>query len=64
MESLWGALKTELVHHRRFSTREQATQEITEYVEIFYNCIPKQARLGYLLPAAFDKKHYAEKIVA
>jgi hypothetical protein len=35
MESCWGSLKTELVHHRRFSTREQAKREITEYIEIF-----------------------------
>ena len=29
MESFWGILKTELVHHRRFKTRQQAIQEIT-----------------------------------
>ena len=44
MESCWGSLKTELVHHRRFATREQAKREITEYIEIFYNRIRKQAR--------------------
>ena len=64
MESFWGALKTELVHHRRFFTREQAQREITEYIEIFYNRIRKQARLGYLSPAAFNQKYYAEKIAA
>ena len=32
MESFWGALKAELVHYRRFSTREQAQREITEYI--------------------------------
>ena len=64
MESFWGALKTELVHHRRFSTREQAQREITEYIEIFYNRIRKQARLGYLSPAAFNQKYYATKIAA
>ena len=64
MESFWGTLKTELVHHRRFSTREQAQREITEYIEIFYNRIRKQARLGYLSPAAFNQKYYAEKIAA
>ena len=64
MESFWVALKTELVHHRRFSTREQAQREITEYIEIFYNRIRKQARLGYLSPAAFSQKYYAEKIAA
>ena len=41
MESFWGALKTELVHHQRFSTREEAQREIIEYIEIFYNRIRK-----------------------
>ena len=30
MESFWGILKTELVHHRKFKTRQQAIQEMTE----------------------------------
>lgn len=59
MESCWGSLKTELVHHRRFVTREQAKREITEYIEIFYNRIRKQARLGHLSPAAFRQQYYA-----
>ena len=61
MESFCGALKSELVHHRRFSTREQARREIDEYLEIFYNRIRQQARLGYLSPAAFNQKCYAER---
>jgi putative transposase len=64
MESFWGTLKNELVHHRRFVTREQARQEITEYIEIFYNRIRRQARLGYLSPAAFTRKFYSGKIAA
>ena len=64
MESCWGSLKTELVHHRRFATRDEAKREITEYIEIFYNRIRKQARLGYLSPAAFIQKHYAEQVAA
>jgi len=64
MESCWGSLKTELIHHRRFSTRDEAKREITEYIEIFYNRIRKQARLGYLSPAAFMQKQYAQKIAA
>ena len=59
MESCWGSLKTELVHHYRFATREQAKREITEYIEIFYNRVRKQARLGYLSPAAFSQNYYA-----
>jgi len=64
MESCWGSLKNELVHHRRFATRGDAKREITEYVEIFYNRIRKQARLGYLSPAAFMQQHYEKQIAA
>jgi len=48
MKSCGVSLKNELVHHRPFATRTDAKREITEYIEIFYNSIRKQARLGYL----------------
>jgi putative transposase len=41
-------LKTELVYHRRFATREKARLVISEYVELFYNRQRTQARLDYL----------------
>ncbi len=63
MESFWGTLKTELVHHRHYATREESKREIAEYIEIFYNRQRKQARLGYLSPAAF-MRHYYENLVA
>jgi len=37
MESFWGTLKNELIYHHRYTTRERAIREITEYIEIFYN---------------------------
>ncbi len=58
MESFWGILKTELVFHQRYQTRQEAIQEITEYIEIFYNRQRKQKRLGYLSPAAFECRFY------
>jgi putative transposase len=64
MESFWGSLKNELVHHRRFTTRAEARQAITEYIEIFYNRQRKQARLGYLSPAAFTQKFYKTQLAA
>lgn len=64
MESCWGSLKTEYIHHRRFASREQARREITEHIEIFYNRMRKQARLGYLSPAAFTQQYYAQQIAA
>ncbi len=59
MESFWGILKNELVHHRKFKTRPQAKQEITEYIEIFYNRQRKQEKLDYLSPAEFTQRYYA-----
>lgn len=38
MESFWGTLKNELVHHRNYPTRHQAKQEIAKYIEVFYLC--------------------------
>ncbi len=64
MESFWGILKTELVHHRRFKTRQQAIAEITEYVEIFYNRLRKQERLGYLSQVQFTQQYCTNLAVA
>lgn len=64
MESFWGTLKTEMVHHRRFATRHEAIQEIREYIEIFYNRQRKQARLGYLSPAIFERQFYQQQEAA
>ncbi len=56
MESFWGTLKNELVHHRRYETREQARRELTEYIELFYNRQRRHSRLGNCSPAAFAQQ--------
>ena len=43
----------------RYKTREQAIREITEYIEVFYNRQRRQARLGYLSPAVYERQFYA-----
>ena len=58
MESFWGILKQELIHHRHYHTRREAMVEITEYIEIFYNRQRLQAALGYLSPVAYIRKYY------
>jgi putative transposase len=60
MESFWGTLKNELVHHRRYETRAQAIVEITEYIDIFYNRQRRHSRLGNLSPAAFTQQFYRQ----
>jgi transposase InsO family protein len=44
--------------------RKQAIQEITEFIEIFYNRQRIQQRLGYLSPAAFERQYYETKMAA
>lgn len=56
VESFWGTLKTELVHHCRDETRAQAVREISEYIDLFYNRQRRQARLGYMSPAAYTQQ--------
>ena len=53
MESFWGSMKNERVHHRRYTSRWEAEASIREYIDIFYNRQRRQARLGYLSPAAY-----------
>jgi putative transposase len=64
IESFWGILKQELVHHRRYRTRREAIKDITEYIEIFYNRQRRQARLGFLSPAVYEQRYYAGLLAA
>ena len=64
MESFWGTLKQELIHHRHYRNRREAMEDITEYIEVFYNRQRLQARLGYLPPVAYTQKYYAGLLAA
>jgi len=54
MESFFHTLKTELVHHRDYLTRDEARHDIFEYIEVFYNRQRSHSTLGYLSPAQFE----------
>jgi len=54
MESFFHTLKTELVHHRDYLTRDEARRDIFEYIEVFYNRQRRHSTLGYLSPAQFE----------
>jgi len=64
VESFWGTLKNELVHHRRYETRSEAAREIAEYIDIFYNRQRRQARLGYVSPAAYTQQFMRQQQAA
>jgi transposase InsO family protein len=54
MESFWGTLKTELVYHEKYVTREEARLSIFEHIEVFYNRVRRHSSLGYVSPEAFE----------
>lgn len=56
VESFFGTLKRELIHHRQYHTREEAKQEIFEYLEVFYNRQRRHSTLGYRSPAEFEAR--------
>ena len=53
-ESFFHTLKTELVHHTKFKTREEARLAIFEYLEVFYNRIRTHSANDYLSPEEFE----------
>lgn len=56
VESFFGTLKRELVYHRHYATREEATQDIFEYIEVFYNRKRRHSTLGYYSPAEYEAR--------
>jgi putative transposase len=54
MESFWGTLKTEWVHHRDYPTNEEARQSIFWYIECWYNRRRRHSAIGYKSPEQFE----------
>ena len=57
VESTFGQLKRELVHHERYATRDEARASLFEYVEVFYNRVRRHSTLGYVSPAEYERAH-------
>jgi transposase InsO family protein len=54
VESFNATLKTELIHRRRWNTREEARAAIFKYLETWYNIQRLHSTLGYRSPAEFE----------
>ena len=54
-ESFFGTLKTELVHHEIYATRDEARKSIFKYIEIFYNRNRIHSALGGLSPEQYEQ---------
>jgi putative transposase len=53
-ESFFATFKTELVQHRHYATHAQATTDIFEWIECWYNRQRRHSSLNYLSPEAFE----------
>jgi putative transposase len=54
VESFFHTLKMEHVPHQLYRTREEARQDIFEWIEVFYNRVRRHSTLGYHSPAEFE----------
>jgi len=53
VESFFSTLKRELIHRRKYQTRDQARADIFEYIEVFYNRQRRHTALDYLTPLEY-----------
>ncbi len=53
-ESFFGTLKTELVGHEDYRTKQQARQSLFEYIEVFYNRQRRHSYLDYVSPVEYE----------
>lgn len=56
-ESFFGTLKSELVAHEDYRTRDEAKKSLFEYIEIFYNRRRRHSYLGYLSPTEYEARY-------
>ncbi len=55
-ESFFHTLKTELIHHEIYHTKEQAKRSIFEYIEVFYNRERSHSANNNLSPVEFERR--------
>jgi transposase InsO family protein len=56
-ESFFSSLKTELVDHEDYHSKQEAKQSLFEYIEVFYNRRRRHSYLGYISPVEYELKH-------
>jgi transposase InsO family protein len=54
MESFFHTLKTELVMHCDYKTRDQARASLFDYLEVFYNRQRRHSTINYQSPLTFE----------
>ena len=59
-ENFFCCLKCELIYHKHYHTRAQATADIFAYIETFYNTVRPHSGIGWLSPRMFEKLCHRE----
>src|SRR5258708_37430175 len=54
MESFFSTLKRERVHRRRYWTRDEATDDLGDYIDGFYNLTRRHSELGGVSPVQYE----------
>ncbi|HIQ06819.1 MAG TPA: IS3 family transposase [Anaerolineae bacterium] len=62
MESFFGTLKSELVHHRAYRTRAEASPDLFYYIEAWYNRRRLHSALGYESPEVYEQLYHNNAI--
>jgi transposase InsO family protein len=62
MESFFGTLKSERVHHCIYQTREEAGTDLFFYIEAFYNRRRLHSALDYLSPEAYEQLYHQQQL--
>ena len=60
MESFFGTLKCERVHHTVYRTRDEASPDVFYYIEGFYNRHRLHSSLDYLSPEAYEQLYHKQ----
>ena len=54
-ERFFGSLKRERTSQRTYETRQEARDDVIEYIEMFYNSRRLHSYLGYMSPNEYEK---------
>ncbi|WP_394336213.1 IS3 family transposase [Adhaeribacter arboris] len=63
-ESFFKTIKTELIYHQKFTTRQEARLAVFEYIEGWYNRKRRHSVLGYRTPCHLESLYLENSIAA
>ena len=63
-ESFFATVECEVLHRHHFRTRREAQGVLFAFMDGWYNLFRRHSALGYLSPAAFERRHGSTPLVA